>query len=167
MWMTRRFDRVAVRLALLLAVALFPIGLIAVLQSRHIAETVDERSEEALLALTAEAAGSEIALVREGFGALDAMTLAMPRFLQDRAACSAYFRSYVAESDVYSFAGYTDRDGKLVCANSGVGRDMSKAISYLSQKEDPQAPRDNERQRAGLADLCCCLVAASDAGWGI
>lgn len=138
MWMTRRFDRVAVRLALLLAVALFPIGLIAVLQSRHIAETVDERSEEALLALTAEAAGSEIALVREGFGALDAMTLAMPRFLEDRAACSAYFRSYVAESDVYSFAGYTDRDGKLVCANSGVGRDLSKGTSYLSQKEDPK-----------------------------
>ena len=41
--MKRQFDGVAVRLALLLAVALFPIGLIAVLQSRHIAETVDER----------------------------------------------------------------------------------------------------------------------------
>ncbi|WP_376871399.1 sensor histidine kinase [Albirhodobacter sp. R86504] len=138
MWLTRRFDKVAVRLALLLAVALFPIGLIAVLQSRHIAETVDQRSEEALLALTAEAAGNEIALVREGFGALDAMMLAMPRLLENPAECSQFFRSYVANSAVYSFAGYINKDGLLVCANSGVGRSLETSTSFTAQSGDPK-----------------------------
>lgn len=136
--MKRRFDGVAVRLALLLAVALFPIGLIAVLQSRHIADTVDQRSEAALLALTAEAASSEVALVRSGFGAIEAMLWAVPTLRNDPAACSALFSNYLRNNPAYSFAGYVDATGTIVCANSGVGLDVSKVGTFIAQRDDPK-----------------------------
>ena len=136
--MKRQFDGVAVRLALLLAVALFPIGLIAVLQSRHIAETVDERSDAALLALTSEAASSEVALVRSGFGAIEAMLSAVPYLRDDPAACSELFSTYLANNLAYSFAGYVDAQGRIACANSGVGRDVAAFGSFREQSTDPK-----------------------------
>lgn len=138
MRLSRRFDGLAVRLALLLAVALFPIGLIAVLQSRHIAQTVDQRSEAALLALTAEAAGSEAALVRAGFGAIEAMLAAVPSLRDDPAACSKLFSDYLDRNPDYSFAGYSNAEGQITCANSGVGRSVSGRETYEAQRADPK-----------------------------
>ena len=59
------FDRLDVRLALVLAVALLPIGVISIFQSRSIVTEAEERTAAALYGATMRAAAREVALIRE------------------------------------------------------------------------------------------------------
>lgn len=118
-------DGLAFRIAALLALALFPIGLIAISLSGQLARDSELRNEMSLLALTSEAATREGSSLTSGFGILAALTAALPAERSDDPGCSKIFEQFLRLQPDFSFAGYIDRNGIIACGSEAVGRDVS------------------------------------------
>ena len=109
----------AFRVLLFLTLALLPMGLIAVIQTREIAEQSAINAELSLLAITERASADERTLVQEAFGAADALA-AVVRLIRDQPEpCSAFLREYQAESGIYTVVTYIRKDGLSDCSSSG------------------------------------------------
>jgi len=122
---SRFFDKLAVRLALLLSIALLPLGILAVVTSLN-SRAVDQRSTEtALLSLTAEAAAGRRALIESAF--TTARTLAQPVLERSMypAACSALLMDTFRRAGVYGSIAYIEADGMARCTSDGETYDAS------------------------------------------
>ncbi len=134
----RAFGGLAFRVAALLALALLPIGMIAVYQTDKIEVELARRDEAALLALTAEAASAEERLIRAAFGSLSAFAAAFPQVKAIPNACDKIFADFVAANPQFSFAGYVSRDGIVSCGSAGKGTDFSAYRTYIEMLADPK-----------------------------
>lgn len=131
-------DGLAFRVAALLAITLFPIGLISVYQMLYVSEAIDRRSEVTLESLTAQAASNAIGLIRGGFGAATALVGIFQAIdFEDTVSCSIPFKSFVVENPEYSFAGFIGADGILRCGSGGTGIDVSETESFRQQSASP------------------------------
>ena len=133
----RFFDQLAVRLALLLSIALLPLGILAAVTSLN-SRAVDQRStESALLSLTAEAAAGRRALIESAFTM--ARTLAQPVLERSMhpAACSALLMDTFRRAGVYSFIAYTEVDGLARCTSDGEVFDDSESEIYRQMMDMP------------------------------
>lgn len=133
----RFFDQLAVRLALLLSIALLPLGILAVVTSLN-SRALDLRStENALLSLTAEAAAGRRALIESAF--TTARTLAQPVLERSMypAACSALLMDSFRRAGLYSFIAYTEVDGMARCTSDGEIFDASESPIYRQMMEMP------------------------------
>ncbi len=128
--MMRRFDRLGVRLAVLLSIALIPIGSLAGLQIYRSFRQSDEMAQTALLGITAEAAASERALIHQALGAADALVPTIFDVGPENPRCSEILKEYVDRSSVFVFAGFTSLGGKLQCASQGAGLDLSTGPQF-------------------------------------
>ncbi|SMX42947.1 sensor histidine kinase [Actibacterium lipolyticum] len=160
--MTRRparrfFDGLGFRVAALLTLALFPIGLIAVSLTHQFSEAADRRAETALLALTAQAAASEEALIRSGFSTSKALASAMPSIRDDTPVCNDVFLSFVDNNPEFSFAGYIGPDGILQCGSSAVGFDFSENAVFKEMRKDP-APRSDLSKNAPISKTAVIVI---------
>ncbi|WP_460273612.1 sensor histidine kinase [Celeribacter sp. ULVN23_4] len=135
-------DGLGLRIAALLSVALFPIGLIAVSITHQFTEAANERAQSNLLTLTAQAAAGEEAYIRTGFGATDALAAVMPAMEPGTAECSQVFKDFIKVNDAFSFAGYVGKDGILKCGTSTTGYDFKGKEVYTGMLKDP-APRSD------------------------
>lgn len=134
---SRFFDQLAVRLALLLSIALLPLGILAVVTSLN-SRAVDLRStESALLSLTAEAAAGRRALIESAF--TTARTVAQPVLERSMypAACSALLMDTFRRAGVYSFIAYTEADGMARCTSDGEVFDDSDSAIYRQMMDMP------------------------------
>jgi two-component sensor histidine kinase len=134
---SRFFDQLAVRLALLLSIALLPLGILAVVTSLN-SRAVDLRStESALISLTAEAAAGRRALIESAF--TTARTLAQPVLERSMypAACSALLMDTFRRAGVYSFIAYTEVDGMARCTSDGEVFDDSDSAIYRQMMDMP------------------------------
>lgn len=113
------FDRLGFRLALLLSLAILPIGLIAVAQSFRTSEEVRLRSEAALLGEVSRSVAVEQRLIQTAFGAATALGHAVLPLLDDDARCREVLADFVASSQNYVFAGFIETSGRMGCASSG------------------------------------------------
>ncbi len=127
----------AFRIAILLALALLPIGIIALAQTLQLIKESNRRAEANLLALTSKAAGGEEGLIRAAFGAVQAIAAFVPLIRDDPATCEEVLQRYLKASDAYSFAGYVDADGIVNCASGGIGLDFSSSDLYRKMKAQP------------------------------
>lgn len=134
---SRFFDQLAVRLALLLSFALLPLGILAVMTSLNSREADLRSSQSALLSLTAEAAAGRRALIESAF--TTARTLAQPVLERSMypAACSALLMDTFRRSGVYSFIAYTEVDGRARCTSDGEGFDDSGSAIYRQMMDMP------------------------------
>ncbi|SLN14307.1 putative sensor histidine kinase pdtaS [Aquimixticola soesokkakensis] len=131
------FDGLAFRVAALLALALFPIGLIALSLTHQVSEEVDRSFESSLLALTAQAAAGEEAMIRQGLGALSALSVALDGIDTRADDCSQIFTDFALSNPQFTFAGYINADGIVACGSKGVGTDLSQGVSYPAMKAEP------------------------------
>ena len=136
----------AFRLALLLALALTPIGIIALAQTFQLIEESNRRAEESLLALTSKAAGGEEGLIRRAFGAAQAIGAFVPLIRDDPETCQTVLNQNLNASDAYSFAGYISADGRLTCASAGIGLDVSTSPFYQKMRDNPRPRTVIDRQ---------------------
>ena len=151
------FNKLGFRVAALLTVALFPIGLIAVSLTHQFTQAADRRAETALLALTSQAASSEEALIRSGFGTATALASVMPSIRADVATCNEIFRDFVDDNREFSFSGYVGADGILHCGSSSVGFDFSKNEVYLGMSGAP-APRSDLIKDAPISKTAVIVI---------
>ncbi|WP_375173777.1 sensor histidine kinase [Pseudooceanicola sp.] len=107
----------AFRIALLLAVAILPLGLITVAQTLHLVREANEQARESVLALTADAAAREEALIRTAIGAGQTLAAMIPELDDNGRVCDALMEAYMDTQTIYSFAGYVDAEGLLQCGS--------------------------------------------------
>ena len=92
-------QRLGVRLASLMAVALLPLGIMAYLQTSNLAREAQGRSEEALMGETLRAAAGEIKVISQAQGMVAALANAVPDLVNDIAACSALMSQTLKSSE--------------------------------------------------------------------
>lgn len=115
----------SLRLAVLLSVALVPLGLIAVYQTDRLQEEARRAHLLDLRALTTDVARRQGAAIDAALGAGRGLAAALPSLQGDRAACSAAFRRLVdAAGGRIAFAGYLRADGRMRCSSTGEARDV-------------------------------------------
>ncbi len=126
------------RIAALLALALLPIGLISVATTSQVLRQADRRAEANLLALTAEAAAPEEAFVRTGIGAASMLAAAIPTIQSQNLECGALLQRFLKMTEAFSFVGFVNSEGIIVCASSGEGTDVSQRPVYRQMRDDPR-----------------------------
>ncbi len=113
------------RVLLFLSLALLPIGLIAVVQTRQIAAQNVKNAELSLLAITEQASSQESSMIQEAFGAADALASVVNLIKYDSVSCSSFLREYQQASNLYTIVSFIEVDGKLNCVSSGIPDDVS------------------------------------------
>lgn len=113
------------RILLFLSLALLPIGLIAVVQTREIAEQAVVNAELSLLAITEQASSTEGDLIQEAFGGADALASVVNLIKADSFSCSAFLREYQKASQLYTIVSFVTVSGQMDCVSSGVSADLS------------------------------------------
>jgi hypothetical protein len=130
-------DRLAVRILLLLSLALLPLGMIAVHTTVEVLRTARQGSERALIGMTADAVAGKRALIESALASARALgPLAFER-LEDTGGCSAFLAEYVARSGVFTFAGFIERDGQIRCGSMGGPFDISDYPIFQQLSERP------------------------------
>jgi len=122
------------RVLLFLSLALLPIGLIAVVQTREIADDNLANAELSLLALTEQASSMESNLIQEAFGAADALASVVNLIKNDNVSCSSFLREYQQTSNIYTVVGFITIDGRLDCVSTGVSTDVSERETFLKMR---------------------------------
>mgnify|MGYP000554004578 CR=1 FL=1 len=114
----------------MLALALLPIGAIAVFQALEISREDSRRTETGLLKATAEAAAGEALAVANASGTAGTLAAHMSGLGGAHKGCSQIFVNVVESKRQYSFAGFIDRHGIVRCGSSDVGRDLKNGVIF-------------------------------------
>ncbi|EEB84774.1 sensor histidine kinase [Roseobacter sp. GAI101] len=122
----------AFKVLLFLSLALLPIGLISVFQTREIAEQNLENSELSLLAITEQASSQESSMIQEAFGAAEALASVVSLIKRDSRSCSAFLREYQKSSNLYTVVSYVMANGEINCISSGNITDISDLDVFKS-----------------------------------
>ncbi|NUH67005.1 sensor histidine kinase [Sulfitobacter sp. S0837] len=126
-----------IRVLLFLSLALLPIGLIAVVQTRQIADQSRESAELSLIAVTEQASSAERQVIQEAFGAAEALTSIVRLRRDDPQECTDFLREYKQASDIYSLVGFIGLDGRMTCSSTGQEHDFSEVDNFKQLLKNP------------------------------
>jgi two-component sensor histidine kinase len=157
MALPRLFDGLTFRVGILLTVALFPIGLIAITLTHQVESEQSARAERSLLALTAEAAASEESYVRAGITVARTLAAAVAVIRDQPLRCSAMMRGFLAQNPQYSFAGLTGPNGIIACASEAVGSDYSTFPAFTRMRDNP-VPTIEVSPRGGISGVSVIVL---------
>ncbi len=127
-----------VYLAALVTLALLPLGLIAVLQTRAVIAEADDNSRSSVLARTIEAASREQELLQKAVGAGAGLAAALAEVREDGVACSALMQRFLKSAPEFVFAGFIRPDGIMACSTADEVMDLSDASGFSKIIENPQ-----------------------------
>ncbi|MEM1302548.1 MAG: sensor histidine kinase [Pseudomonadota bacterium] len=105
-----------VSLLLLLTVALFPLGLISLAQTRNVLVEAAELNRSNLLDLTVAEAARERTVLEEAIGA--ASGLGAFALVADAQTCTQGFRAFLQKNPRYVFAGFIETSGLMTCSTA-------------------------------------------------
>lgn len=125
------------RLAMLLSVALLPLGVISVAQTLRVLSDARQTSETALIGLTADAVAGQRALIEGALGSARALGPVLAETFDRPAECTSLAEEFVRNSGFFAFAGFLSIDG-TACVSEGAGRDFSVTQFLERQLGNPQ-----------------------------
>ncbi|MFP4326397.1 MAG: sensor histidine kinase [Paracoccaceae bacterium] len=134
----RWYHGLGLRAALLMTLALLPLGLIALDQTRRLTEETRRNAEMRLIALTEQAANAEGEAMQRAFGAADALGTLILLTGGDPATCRAALGEYLDNSATYSFIGLIPPDGRVRCSSAGGVLDVSENEGFTERMETPR-----------------------------
>ncbi len=144
LWLRRSLS---VRLAILLSLALVPLGVIAFEQTRRLEAELERVRDLNFHAITAEIARREAAAAEQTLGVARALAATMPTLAQDTESCRDTVRSVVDRSDsLFSFAGFLPREGVMRCISTGESRDFSGNAEFERRLQDPRVFATSSQQ---------------------
>ena len=132
-------NKLAARLAVILTLAIVPLGGVALYSEYTSWSTQAQARETQLIASTVDATTGQRALLASV--AQEAASLA-PRIvdrLGDPLGCSTFLEDYVDDSSFFAFAGFVATDGILVCASEGRGADLSDGDDFEQFLAQPRS----------------------------
>jgi hypothetical protein len=115
----RRRDRLLPRLALLLSLALLPIGLIAVIQTTRAIQAAEATYLSSLRAQTVRVVTPDREAIITTFGVARALADAVAVLDPASPACTALMQRTMQTSNRLSYAGFTDTGIITRCNNTG------------------------------------------------
>ncbi|WP_299616278.1 histidine kinase dimerization/phosphoacceptor domain -containing protein [uncultured Tateyamaria sp.] len=111
------FGGLRTRLVLLMLLALFPLGLIALWQTFRVVEETREFSRQVMLDMTAAAAVRQRELVQQAIGA--GLGLGVMARFSELDTCRASMAGFLERNPGYAFAGYIPVNGLMECSSAG------------------------------------------------
>ncbi|HEY0212342.1 MAG TPA: histidine kinase dimerization/phosphoacceptor domain -containing protein [Paenirhodobacter sp.] len=135
----RVFDKLGVRLVLLLAFALFPLLVLASIQSQSMQRTAQDRSEAALMGETLRAVSGNTRLLQETEAQARLLSQVVLPVIHDDAACRDLMRTASAVNPKARLFAYVPLDGIMRCSTDGRDVDLrdNARFQVLAQTEDP------------------------------
>lgn len=128
-----------VRIAILLTLALLPIGLIAIVQTTRALDSASETYRATLQARTARIAQPERDAITEAFGTARALAATISILDPAPEACTQLMRRKLASDMNYLFVGYLNRDVVSTCNSEGTRLDFSDAERAAASYADPKS----------------------------
>ena len=113
------------RLAVMLAIALFPILLISVFQASSLLREARARSEAALMGETMRAVAGETRLIQEAQGTARVLARVLSTMPTDAPECSALMRSVTEGAPFISLAAFVPPSGMMTCSSNDAPFDFS------------------------------------------
>ena len=131
-------NRLAIRLALLLTLALAPLGSIAIYSEYESWRAEREAAEAALIARTVDAVSGPYALLESAMAS--ARRLGADLVARDDlpdASCGAYLTEHVDASGLFGFAGFIEPSGVMRCSTLDAVLDVSDHPGFIDALSDP------------------------------
>ena len=128
----------AFQVLLFLSLALLPIGLIAVVQTREIIQQSSEAARLSLLAVTEQEASAERLVLQEALGAAQALASIVSVVSDDSKQCSAFMKAYAEASEYYAVVGFIDTRGVMACSSTGNVYNFAQDPAFQAALLDPQ-----------------------------
>lgn len=125
-------------LAVLVTLALLPLGIIALFQTRSVISAAEEISRKSLLARTFAAAGDEREMLQMAVGAASGLAAFVTSVSDDTGACSALMRSFVTTRTEFVFAGYIAPSGVMACSSTDEVVDFSGSAEFRALVANPR-----------------------------
>jgi two-component system, sensor histidine kinase PdtaS len=119
-------QRLTSRFAIVLALALLPLGIISLLQTRDLQAEVQGRAEAALLGATLRAAAGEIGEIRFAQGLVAALA-SDPDIVTNSADCAATMRRAAAQIPTATLVAFVPKSGLMTCSSNGRTYDFSES----------------------------------------
>lgn len=117
--MTNFSNRLAWRLALLLTLALAPLGSIAIFAEYESWRTQRAAQDSNLVSRTLDAVTGQRAILESALSSAGALAPRMVDTLNDSATCSGLLEQFIRESGFFAFAGFVGVDGLMTCSSQG------------------------------------------------
>ncbi|MHA6263315.1 sensor histidine kinase [Arenibacterium sp. CAU 1754] len=117
------WNSLRVRLIAIMSLALLPVGLIAIGQTKAVTENAHRKTELSLLAIVENAALEERLSIHRALGAADTIVALYDQF--NTADCSSHMVDIANQSGQFSFAGIVPPDGIVTCSSAGLTYDLS------------------------------------------
>lgn len=114
------------RVAAVLALALLPIGVVGILQTRDLSQEVRIRTELTLQALTDRASFGERQVIERAFGAAEALSSVLLEIRDEPESCRRYLSDYLEATGRYSFIGFLPPGGVISCSSAPATLDLSQ-----------------------------------------
>jgi len=132
-------ERLGVRIAFALAIALLPLGLISGMQSKSLMDEARARSTAALLGETLLAAAPEAQLIRGARVASQALATTIISLSSNPAQCSAALGRLAAQSaGAYSYIAFIPVSGLATCTSTGEPRDFTESVRLPQMIANPK-----------------------------
>lgn len=128
----------AARVLFFLSMALLPIGLIAIVQTREITTQTRINGELSLLAITEQASSAERYVLQEAFGAADALGSIVLLHRNNLAGCSDFMRVYKRTTAVYEWVGFIPASGLMECSSAEGVFDFSGTSGFEERIANPR-----------------------------
>ena len=133
------FSSLRVQIFLLMALALFPLGAIAIYQTNRVAETAEKNAELALLAVTGRAAKREELMIERAFGAARFFGVIAEGFAEDPDRCTRDLGQFIRNNPSYSFIGIIPPTGILTCSSAGRTYDFSQTEDFKTAFDERES----------------------------
>ncbi|MGV8984719.1 MAG: sensor histidine kinase [Cypionkella sp.] len=125
-----RSSRLAIRFAIILALALLPAGFIAFFQTNAFEHEIQVRREVALMGATIQAAAVETDLIARMRGMVAILSSAVPEVLDDPKACNDLMIKVAALEPSASLVAFIPLSGMMTCSSSGRKFDFSDSPQF-------------------------------------
>ncbi|MBI6629410.1 sensor histidine kinase [Pontibaca salina] len=136
--LVRAFRSLGAKVVLFLSLALLPVGLIALFQTREVKMQVELRSELALQALTERAARREREIMQSAYGALALAETTIDALLETPELCAGVMHGFLDHYPEFSFFGFLRPDMSIDCSSAGAPLTLEMTDSVVEFWKKPE-----------------------------
>lgn len=121
-------SRIGFRFAVVVALALLPVGLVSILQTDTLQDEVRARGTAALYGATLRAAAGETNVIRHAQGLVGALSAMVPTVLADNTACSELMQDVLALEPAAAVVAFIPLNNQATCTSTGEAFDLSNDV---------------------------------------
>jgi two-component sensor histidine kinase len=130
--------KLAVRLVLILSIAIMPLGLISVYQTSRVLSERQSLSKIALLERTQQAVAETRELIQSAISAAETLAILVKELSPDDDECDRVMARVVQENSEFVFAGFSNSTFGLICASKPGDLGVELPAQPVSMTEQPE-----------------------------